>query len=277
MKTLVIGAKGMLGQDLAKVFSDDKLTLWDRQDIDIADKKIVNKKVAELKPELILNAAAYNDVDGAEENEVLAMNVNGVGPANLAEIANQIDATLIHYSTDYVFKGDKKEGYKEDDQKDPQSVYAESKSMGEDNVIKNCEKYYIIRLSRLFGKPAKSKNAKRSFVDTMINLAKDKNELNVIDEELSSPTFSPDLSKQSKQIIDDKMPYGIYHLTNSGACTWYEFAKEIFAIKEIDVKINPVPGSFYPRAAKRPMYSILLNTKLDQLRNWQDALKDYLK
>lgn len=277
MKTLIIGAKGMLGQDLAKVFSDHDFTLWDKEEIDITDKKLVHNKITDLKPELILNAAAYNDVDGAEKNEDVTMSVNGIGPGYLAEVAKKINAVLVHYSTDYVFKGDKKEGYNEDDEKDPQSVYAKSKSKGEDEVVKNCEKYYIIRLSRLFGNPAKADNAKKSFVDVMINLANEKKELNIVDEELSSPTYSPDLASQTKKILNDKMPYGIYHVTNSGACTWYEFAKEIFAIKNIDVKINPVPGSFYPRTAIRPMYSILLNTKLDKMRSWQEALKEYLQ
>ncbi|MDP2683961.1 MAG: dTDP-4-dehydrorhamnose reductase [bacterium] len=277
MKTLIIGAKGMLGQDLAKVFSEEELTLWDREDIDITDKEVVYNKITELQPELILNAAAYNDVDGAEKNEEIAMQVNAHGPGNIAGTAKKINATLVHYSTDYVFDGDNKDGYKEDDPKDPQSVYAKSKSMGEVEVIKNCKKFYIIRLSKLFGSPAISVNAKKSFVDTMLNLAKEKSELNVVDEELSSPTYSSDLARQTKKIIESKMPYGIYHVTNSGACTWYEFANEIFAIKGIDVKINSVPGSFYPRPAKRPMYSILLNTKLDKLRSWQEALKDYLK
>ena len=277
MKIIIIGAKGMLGQELANIFAAEKTLLWDKEEIDITDQLLLNKKITAENPDLIINAAAYNDVDGAETNEKIAYAVNSDGPKNLAQAAKKAESILIHYSTDYVFKGDRQEGYKEDDEKDPQSVYAASKSRGEDNVISNMDKYYIIRLSRLFGQPANAEGAKKSFIDVMLGLAKDKKELDIVDEELSSPTYAPDLAKQTKKIIDEKMDYGLYHAANSGACTWYDFAKEAFAIKNVDVRINPVPASKFPRPAKRPEYSILINTKLPEIRSWQKALKDYLK
>jgi dTDP-4-dehydrorhamnose reductase len=276
MKLLIVGAQGMLGQELAKVFADYKPLLWDREKIDIADESDVQEKIGNLKPDLVINSAAYNDVDGAEKNEDLANKINGFGVAYLAKAVRASGGILVHYSTDYVFMGDKEGGYIESDQPDPQSAYARSKYLGEQEIQKNINDFYIIRLSRLFGKPAVSQAAKKGFVDVMIELAKTKKELNVVDEELSCPTYAPDLALLTKEIVDNKKPFGIYHGANSGACTWYELAKEIFAIKRISVKLNPVSTSFYPRPAKRPEYSILLNTKLPPQRSWQDALKDYL-
>ncbi len=276
MKLLIVGSQGMLGQELAKVFVDYKPLLWDREEIDISDKSDVQEKIEDLKPDLVINSAAYNDVDGAEKNEALANKINGFGVGYLARAVRVSGGILVHYSTDYVFKGDKKEGYKESDKPDPQSAYARSKYLGEQETQKNIDNFYIIRLSRLFGKPAVSQAGKKSFVDVMLELSKTKKDLNIVDDELSCPTYAPDLALRTKEIIDRKKPFGIYHAANSGACTWYEFAKEIFAMKEISVRLNSVPTSFYPRPAKRPEYSILLNTKLPLQRRWQDALKEYL-
>lgn len=276
MKVLIIGAKGILGQELAKVFQKDNPLLWDREDIDIADEKDVKQKIWDLKPDLVINAAAYNDVDGAEKNEVLARQINGKAVRYIARALGANQGILVHFSTDYVFKGDQKEGYNELDKPNPQSVYARSKYLGEQELQANTDKFYLIRLSRLFGQPAASQAGKKSFVDLMLELAKNKKELNVVNEELSSPTYAPDLAKRTKEIIDWKKPFGIYHASNSGSCTWYDFAQEIFTIKKINVKLNPVLASFFPRLAARPKYSILLNTKLPTMRSWKETLKDYL-
>lgn len=276
MKILIIGAKGMLGQELAKVFQKDNPLLWDRKEIDIANKKEVRQKIGDLKPNLVINAAAYNDVDGAEKNRDLANKINGLAVGHLSKIINAFRGILVHYSTDYVFKGDKKEGYQESDQPEPQSAYARSKYLGEQELQANTDRFYLIRLSRLFGKPAISEVAKKSFVDLMLELAKTKKEINVVNEELSSPTYAPDLAQRTKEIIDWQKPFGVYHASNSGACTWFDFAKEIFTIKKINVKLNPVPASFFPRPAVRPKYSILINTKLPAMRSWQNALKEFI-
>ena len=266
----------MLGQELAKTFKENSPFLWDRNEIDISNQEEVHKKIAGLKPDLVINAAAYNDVDGAEKNEAIANQINGYAVGYLAKAINAIGGILVHYSTDYVFKGDKKQGYLEADIPDPQSAYAKSKYLGEQEIINNIKKFYLIRLSRLFGQSAKSVQAKKSFVDIMIELSKTKKKLNVVNEELSSPTYAPDLARQTKYIIDDKLPFGIYHVTNRGACTWAEFAKAIFAIKNLSVTINPVKSSFFPRPAVRPNYSQLINSKLPDSRNWQEALNEYL-
>jgi dTDP-4-dehydrorhamnose reductase len=194
----------------------------------------------------------------------------------LAKSLSAAGGILVHYSTDYVFKGDKKRGYREDDRPDPQSAYALSKYLGEQAVQENADNFYLIRLSRLFGRPAASQGAKKSFVQIMLELAQTKPEVNAVDEELDCPTYAPDLARRTREIIDQRKPLGIYHVTNSGGCTWYDFAREIFTSKNISVKLNPVPASFFPRPAVRPKYSILLNTKLPSMRSWQEALKEFI-
>lgn len=266
----------MLGQELSKAFNQYKPLLWDRAEIDIADKQNVLEKIGLEKPDLVINAAAYNDVDGAENNEDLANKINGLAVGYLSQAVRSSGGILVHYSTDYVFRGDLKGGYQESDKPDPQSAYARSKLLGEQELQKYSDKFYLIRLSRLFGKPATSELAKKSFVEVMLNLSKTKKEINVVDEELSCPTYAPDLAMRVKKIIEEKHPFGIYHATNSGACTWHGFTKEIFSINNIKTIIKPVPTSFFPRPAQRPRYSILLNTKLPAMRSWQEALKEYL-
>ena len=279
MKILIIGAKGMLGQYLAEVFSGNELYLWDKEEIDITNETQSREKVTELKPDLIINAAAYNAVDNCESPEgfEIAKKVNGEGPGYLAKIAKELGATFVHYSSDYVFAGDNKEGYKEDDKPSPVNKYGESKLLGEQNIAKFGEKYYILRTCKLFGKPASSIEAKKSFVDLMLNLAEKHAKLEVVDEEYASPTYALDLAKRTKEIIKGEYPFGIYHTTNSDACTWYEFAKEIFKIKNMDVKVDPVTSDKFPRPARRPKFSVLLNTKLPEMRSWRESLKEYLK
>lgn len=275
-RMIIIGSSGMLGQELAKVFQNYQLRLYDLNDLDITNEQEVIKKITDEKPDLVINAAAYNDVDGAEKNRALANKVNGLAVGYLARAINSIGGLLVHYSTDYVFPGDKKAGYYENDVPNPISIYGHSKLEGEKKLSKLCNKYYLIRLSRLFGKSGISPLAKKSFVEQMLELSKNKKELNVINEELSCLTYAPDLAKQTKLIIDENKPFGIYHVTNTGSGTWYEFAKEIFNINKIKIKLNPVNGDFFSRIAKRPKYSILINTKLLPLRKWQSALREHL-
>lgn len=276
MKIIIIGALGMLGQELVKIFFNDKLWSWDLPWIDITNKAQVTKKIFAIKPDIVINAAAYNDVEEAEDNRELAMKINGQGVGYLAQAINKNNGILVHFSTDYVFNGKNKKGYQENDQPDPISVYGWSKYLGEQELQKAANHFYLIRLSRLFGQPAKSQGAKVSFVEKMFDLAKIKTEIKVINEELSCPTYAPDLAQQTKFIIDSKLPFGIYHITNSGSCTWYELAKEIFTTKKIKIKLKPVASDFFFRLAKRPKFSILINTKLPPLRSWQEALKEYL-
>ncbi len=273
----------MLGQELIKVFTggDYEVTAWDLENIDITDKSQVEIRIGDQKPEVVINATGYNAVDKAEESEEfeLAKKVNGYGPGYLAETAKKLGAVFVNYSSDYVFDGEKKEGYKEEDQLSPVSKYGESKALGEKEVREKSDRYYIVRLQKLFGKPAQSQTAKKSFFETMLNLAETREELDGVDEELANFTYAPDLAKQTKYLIENKLPYGVYHITNEGhPVTWYGAAKILFDITGKKVKLNQVPSDkFSPRPAKRPKYSILLNTKLPPLRPWDEALKEFLK
>lgn len=278
MKVLIIGAKGMLGQELVQEFSGNsyEVSMWDKEEIDITKKDLVLEKIKSARPEIIINAAAYNAVDKIEEMEKdFADLINGYAVGNLSEAAGIIGAIFVHYSTDYVFDGKEIDGYKEDAMPGPQSIYADSKLLGEQQ-IKN-KKYYLIRTSRLFGKQAQSVGAKKSFVDVMLKCAEEKDCLELVDEELSSPTYVRDLARRTREIIEWKKPFGIYHATNEGSCTWYGWAKKIFELSGKNVKLVPVGANRFPRSAKRPKYSVLLNTKLPPLRKWEEALEDYLK
>jgi dTDP-4-dehydrorhamnose reductase len=305
-KILIIGAKGMLGQELVKVFKSDKdykVIAWDKEDLDITNEVAVHKKIKVIHPEIIVNSAAYNAVDKCEDPKEykLAEKINGLAPGYLAKIANKLKATLVHYSTDYVFSGEDPEmeepkgcahscgscglhqgfmpqiGYFENSKPDPISKYGKTKLLGEAEVQKNTKKCYIIRPSKIFGKPALAENAKRSFFDVMMELGKKQKEVRVVDGEISCFTYAPDLAKKTKEVIDSKKPFGIYHITNSGACTWHQAAVELYRIKKLKTKVIPITSEDLKRPAKRPEISALINTKLNPLRNWKEALKEYLK
>lgn len=273
----------MLGQELVGEFSSHKYEVvdWDKEELDITDYIVTAAKISDLHPDIVINAVAHNAVDKIEEDESvfeLAKKINGEAVGNLAGICKELNSILVHYSSDYVFKGDKREGYKEDDQVDPVNKYGQTKVIAEKQILDIGGKFYIIRLSKLFGKPAASAGAKKSFVDTMIWLATEggKNHLDIVDEENGCITYAPDLAKFTRVIIEGSRSFGIYHGSNSGVCSWYEWAKEIFKIKKINIDITPVSGDKFPRPAKRPMYSELLNTKLPLQRNWREALNEYL-
>ncbi|MDD5071537.1 MAG: dTDP-4-dehydrorhamnose reductase [Patescibacteria group bacterium] len=285
MEILILGAKGNLGGQLVKIFKADEkyeVVAWDREEIDITDKELVFKKIKELKPDIIINAAAYNAVDRCEEEEefALAKKINAEAVGYLAEVCLETGAVLVHYSSDYVFAGDKKEGYREDDEPNPINRYGETKLGGEEEIISKSGKglkYYLIRTSKLFGPKAQSEGVKPSFFDLMLDLAKKKKELDVVDEEVSCFTYTPDLARATKKLAESEKGYGVYHLTNIGRATWYEAAVELFKILGKEIKLNPVRGDKFPRAAKRPACSALINTKFDMQRTWEEALREYLK
>jgi len=284
MKILILGAKGNLGQQLVKFFQVDyDVIAWDKEEIDITDKELVFKKVSDVKPTIIVNVAAYNAVDKCESDEQqfeLAKKLNGDAVGYLADAVIKVNAILVHYSTDYVFSGDKKEGYKEDDEPKPVNKYGETKLMGEQEIIKRSGqglKWYLIRTSKLFGPKGESELTKPSFFDVMLKLSKERDYIDVVDEEVSCFTYSPDLAQTTKELVQSSRGYGIYHIVNQGPCTWYQAAKELFKIAGIDIKVNPVSSDKFSRPAKRPKYSVLLNTKIEPLRDWREALREYLK
>jgi len=279
MRILILGSQGMLGQELERVARARgfEVTAWDKKDIDVTEPGALGK-IRDLKPDVIINSIAYNAVDDIEsEGWGIAEKINGELPGKLAAVARGLGATLVHFSSDYVFDGENDAGYAEDAEPQPVNAYGRSKMMGEDAVRMIAEKYYIIRLSRLFGKPAVSEGAKRSFVDIMINLGRSKEAIDLVDEEKDCVTYAPDLAAEVFNLVEEKVPYGIYHITNSGVCTWHDFGVEIFKLIESDIVVSRVSASAFPRPAKRPRTSELLNTKRPQLRSWQAALEEYIQ
>lgn len=279
---VIIGKNGMLGQDLVKVFGKavgaENVVALDKEEIDITDMDVVTRVLDELHPGTVINAAAYNDVDACEEEAgfAIAMKVNGQGPAHLAEYCAAVDIPFVHYSSDYVFSGDATEPYTEDATPDPQSNYARSKRVGEEHVLAAGGKSYVVRTCRLFGAPGASGGSKESFVDLMLRLSEGRDTLEVVDEEVASPTYTPDLAAQTLVMLAGKYQPGIYHMVNEGSCTWYEFAQEIFRLTNKEITLTPVGADAFPRPAARPAFSVLHNTKFPPLRSWQEALAAYI-
>lgn len=271
----------MLGQELVRTYRDADVLAWDRENVDITDAVAVRSAIAAVQPDLVINAAAYNAVDAAEEAPAVAEVVNSTAVGVLAVAAATIGTTFVHYSTDFVFDGTKRDGYAEDDAPGPVNAYGRSKLLGERSLLEIASQFsgwrwYLIRTTRLFGRQGVSPNTKRSFVDTMVSLSATKDRLELIDEEVSSPTYAPDLAHATRHIIDCALPSGIYHRTNAGSCTWYGFAKEILRISNWRGTAVPVPASAFPRPAKRPAFSMLRTTKLLPMRRWEEALAEYL-
>jgi dTDP-4-dehydrorhamnose reductase len=258
-KIILFGAEGMLGHALQEVFKG--ALLISHREVDITDEDAVMKIVMQQSPEIVINAAAYTDVDSCEENKKHAFSVNGNGPGNIAAACNETYATLIHYSTDYIFDGTKSE-YRENDKPGPINVYGESKLMGEINIAKNLDDFRIIRTSWLFGDHGKN------FVDTILALSKQVAVVRVVNDQRGKPTYTNDLARKTPEIISCEP--GIYHITNEGVCSWFEFA-ETFIPNAVACSTDE-----FPRKAKRPAHSVLANTKTTPLRHWKEALNDYI-
>ena len=277
-KILVIGKNGMLGSELYERLNNNSSYITQAttlEDLDICNKENVFEVVNAFKPDYIINCAAYTNVDGCESNVELANNVNGSAIKNLAEAANTTNATLIQISTDYVFNGNLplEKIYTEDMETEPVNAYGVSKLIGE-NYAKTANKYYILRTAWLYG------NGK-NFVRTMLNLSKTHNEINVVSDQFGSPTSTTTLCEIIEKILEKNPEYGIYHSTNEGFISWYDFAKKIFEIKNIDIKVNPILSKDYPTVAKRPFNSKLSKEKLHSVgifpEEYESALKKYLE
>ncbi|MDO8509712.1 MAG: dTDP-4-dehydrorhamnose reductase [bacterium] len=282
MKILILGSKGMLGQELSTQLSALKHEVepFDIDDLDITDTTKMRETILYIKPDVIINAVAINAVDRIEDTPATyetAKKINALAVGEMAKICRAQNIILVHYSSDYVFPGTDKNGYDENAVPAPLNKYGETKALGEKLLQENNDRYYLIRLSKLFGKPAVSSGAKKSFVDTIIGLAVGgKDQFDFVDDEMSAVTYAPDLAEFTIKLLQEKYPFGIYHGANSGACTWYGWAKEIFALKNIKADCTPVSMDKYPRPAQRPRFSQLLNTKLPPQRSWQVALREYL-
>ncbi|MBX4187434.1 MAG: dTDP-4-dehydrorhamnose reductase [Candidatus Doudnabacteria bacterium] len=275
MRVLILGAKGSLGQTFVDLYQDHEVFAWDREELDITDEEAVGQKIGELKPNLIINCAAYNAVDKAEEDRMTAELINGSAVGYIAKVAAEIGATMVHFGSNYVFDGSNPAGYNEDDQPNPQSAYAKSKLMGEMELVENCEQYYLVRTAWLYGRD--SITGKASFVDLMLKLAEEGKEIKGITDEFANPTYVVDLAGAVRALVEEKKPFGIYHLVNQGQASWYDWAREIFKIKDIQATLLEGHRADFNRPAARPEYGVLNNTKFIQLRPWIEALREYLE
>lgn len=277
-KVLILGSKGNLGPELAKVYHKLKPTLWDREELDITNEAAVMQKISQLKPDLVFNCAAYNAVDKAEaEDRIIAENINGSAVGFVAKACSANGATMVHFSTNYVFDGNASEGYNEDALPNPLNVYGKSKLMGEIELQKNCENWYLVRTAWLYGGKG---SGKKSFVDLMLEKAEKNESIDAIDDEFGNPTFVVDLAQAVAALVEQKKPFGTYHLTNSGQASWFTWAQEVFAIEKTSAKLAQISSEAadtkWKRGAKRPKYGILNNIKFIELRPWTEALKEYL-
>jgi dTDP-4-dehydrorhamnose reductase len=273
MKVLVFGASGLLGQALVPKLKGEQLTALSSKDADIRDASAVLRVVEAARPEWIILAAAYTDVDGCESNRELAFAVNRDGAVNVGRAAREAGSRLIFLSSDYVFDGSKKSPYEADDRRNPISIYGESKAEAEEQLIEIVPEVVIARTSWLFGSGGKC------FPATILKVAASRPELSVVNDQRGSPTLTDDLASALVQLCTTNAR-GIVHVTNSGDCTWYEFAKEIVKASGFDTKIKPVSTFEFPRPARRPEYSVLSPaTRISygiEMPTWQDALRRYL-
>ena len=287
MKVLTTGANGQLGRALYDILKDEKevtlvstdyvvpemKTLFPIQSLDITDADAVMDLIKKEKPDVIINCAAYTQVDLCETEEEKAFQINAIGPLNLAKAAKVVDAKLVQVSTDYVFEGNGEKPYIETDQTKPVSAYGRTKLAGEEAVQKEWDKVFIIRTAWLYGDG-------KNFVKTMLKLADTHTELRVVKDQFGTPTTAMELAKMIWYLIQTEN-YGIYHGTCEGSTSWYEFARQIFKVFHKDVVVHPVTTAEYNAKAARPAYSVLENHKLNtetdyRMKNWEEALNDYV-
>ena len=283
MKILILG-NGLLGKEFvhtpvqtlnALLEKPTQLTLWGRTELDITDPTQVHKKITRLNPDVIINCAAYTKVDAIENDKQKAYAVNGAALQHLAKSANAVNAPLVHYSTDYVFDGTKEQGYEEDDTpaQTPLNEYGVSKLQGEQHILNTAHKFYIIRTAWLFGQHG------NNFIHTVLRLAESQNPVTIVNNEYGRPTYAVDLVQTTLQLLSTKKPFGIYHATNSGEkVSWYEYARFILqnTNKSALLRFSPITSEEYGAPAPRPKNSVLVSTKIPELRPWRDAVKEYL-
>jgi len=284
MKIIIIGANGQLGNDIIGVLKETQtyeVIGLTHSDIEITNIDCVRNIFRQLKPEIIVNTAALSDVLECEKNPRKAFSVNSIGTKNIADISLTINSLIIHISTDYVFDGLKNEPYLEKDCPNPLNVYGNSKLSGEYFVNSINKKYYIIRVSGIYGhQPCRSKDG-INFVKAMLKQAKEKEKVRVVEDEILSPTYTIEIARQINKLIEVRPEYGIYHSTAEGECSWFDFAKEIFNIAKLDVKLEKATPGEFSNGIKRPKYSVLENHNLKKNRiniisHWKKGLKEYM-
>lgn len=277
---LVTGCKGQLGNEiqlLAPKYEDECTFFFtDKEELDITDRKAVYTFIEKHSIGIVINCAAFTAVDKAEENEELCNLLNNVAPGYLAEAVASVGGTMIQVSTDYVFDGKGCIPYKEEDATNPQTVYGRTKLAGEENVIRSCAGSMVIRTAWLYS------TFGNNFVKTMIRLGKERDALGVVFDQVGSPTYARDLARAIMHIVDKGIVPGVYHFTNEGVCSWYDFTRAIHRFEGIDCQVSPIHTEDYPVPAARPHFSVLDKSKIKNtfgidIRWWEDALKECIK
>jgi len=273
MRVTLFGASGLLGQELVRELDRDQLTALSSKDADLRDHARIRGVIRDSRPDWVVLSAAFTDVDGCESNRDLALAVNCEGAVNVAEAAREAGSRLMFLSTDYVFDGIKRSPYEISDARNPTSVYGESKARAEERLLKILPEVCIARTSWLFGHGGKC------FPATILKLTSTRPEISVVNDQRGSPTFTRDLASALVELCRADA-HGIVHITNSGNCTWYEFATEIVRTSGMSTKVKPVTTAEFPRPARRPAYSVLSPDSLHaynvHMPDWQDALRRYL-
>jgi dTDP-4-dehydrorhamnose reductase len=281
MKVAVIGSTGQLGQDLMRVFDEDAVG-FAHQDLDVMDEASVASAMSSLRPDWVLNTAAFHRVDDCEVDPTSTFAVNAVGALNVARAAAEVGSGVVFYSTDYVFGGEERERnhpYEEGDNPEPLSVYGTSKVAGEQLVMQANERHLVVRSAGLYGTATSRKGW--TFPELMLNKARTDGFVRVVTDQVLSPTFTADLAQKTKELIEH-YALGLFHLTNDGECSWFEFARGAFDLAGVDVEMEPVDSAQFQQRARRPAYSALDTARLEKaglrpMRPWEEALKDYLQ
>jgi dTDP-4-dehydrorhamnose reductase len=279
-KIVVIGANGQLGADLVVILSHTDLVPLTHADIELCDHVATRRVLQKLRPDVVINTAAFNRVDESEDDAERAFGTNTLAVRNLAGLSHELGYVLAHISTDYVFGGEKRTPYEEDDRPDPLNVYGISKLAGEYLVRNLSKRHFVIRTSGLYG-TAGAHGKAENFVNTMLRLAREDRPIRVVNDQTFSPTFTGDLARAVKSLVLDGGEYGLYHVTNSGECTWYGFAAKIFDLVGLRPDVAPTSSQEFGAKAVRPAYSVLghgrfLNAGFEEPRPWAVALAEYL-
>lgn len=289
MKILITGAKGQLGNEIIDIINsgsaeigsisenikNSKIIALDINELDITKLDDVRNIIGKYNPDVVINCAAATNVDNCESNEDVAFKINALGPRNLAIISEEIGAKLVQVSTDYVFSGEGNSPLKEYELTAPTSVYGKTKLLGEKYVSEFSSKYFIVRTAWLYGYIG------HNFVYTIMRVGKEKESINVVNDQRGNPTHANDLAYHILKLIETD-EYGVYHCTGKGECTWYDFAKKIMELNKLNCKVNPCTSNEYKTPAKRPAYSsldnmMLRNTVGDEMREWDEALRSFVK
>jgi len=283
MKITIAGGTGQLGQDVRDVYmglGHDVVSLT-HDDLDVTDSAAVENVIAQIKPDVMINAAAMHNVEACEGDILGAFHVNTLGARNLALAATAYDFAILHVSTDYVFDGEKRVPYVETDAPNPLNVYANTKLSGEHFVRTLAPRHFVVRVSGLFGThPCRAKGG-RNFVTTMLKLAAERDEVRVVDDEYLSPSHTLDVARQIAKLTETEK-YGLYHVASQGQCSWHTFAQKIFELTKVDIKLSIASSDEFPSKVNRPRYSVLDNKRLrddglDIMPTWEDGLSEYIE